>query len=184
MGVARRGDDRPAPSGVPIAPAQWGGPLGPKHRGGAGDDGFFASRCKAEGGGKKLAAAVAGRTIEAQPVFGQTQSIRGRRWGGTPMEYRGTRQATPSVCHQERTGGTEPVRPPEPTGGRHGRADSGDNDRGLDMPSSQSGYAVIAVPTVAPRKTSVNTGGVALRPAVGRVSRAIDPHRPGRDRGH
>jgi hypothetical protein len=30
-------------------------------------------------GGKKLAAAVA-KTIEAKPVFGQTQSIRGRRW--------------------------------------------------------------------------------------------------------
>jgi hypothetical protein len=44
-------------------------------------DGFFASRCKARHARrKKVGGGCCGKTIEAKPVFGQTQSIRGRRW--------------------------------------------------------------------------------------------------------
>src|SRR5712664_3822825 len=44
-------------------------------------DGFFASRCKARHARRKKAGGGGcGKTIEAKPVFGQTQSIRGRRW--------------------------------------------------------------------------------------------------------
>src|SRR6266849_689388 len=44
-------------------------------------DGFFASRCKARHARrKKVGGGCCGKTIEAEPVFGQTQSIRGRRW--------------------------------------------------------------------------------------------------------
>src|SRR6266853_1208514 len=44
-------------------------------------DGFFASRCKARHARRKKAGGGGcGQTIEAKPVFGQTQSIRGRRW--------------------------------------------------------------------------------------------------------
>jgi hypothetical protein len=44
-------------------------------------DGFFASRCKARHARrKKVDGGCCGKTIEAKPVFGQTQSIRGRRW--------------------------------------------------------------------------------------------------------
>jgi hypothetical protein len=43
-------------------------------------DGFFASRCKARHARrKKVGGGCCGKTIEAKPVFGQTQSIRGRR---------------------------------------------------------------------------------------------------------
>src|SRR6266478_2019972 len=44
-------------------------------------DSFFASRCKARHARRKKAGGgCCGKTIEAKPVFGQTQSIRGRRW--------------------------------------------------------------------------------------------------------
>jgi len=44
-------------------------------------DGVFAWRCKARHARRKKAGGGCyGKTIEAKPVFGQTQSIRGRRW--------------------------------------------------------------------------------------------------------
>jgi len=46
-------------------------------------DGFFASRCKARHARRKKAGGgCCGKTIEAKPVFGQTQSIRGREADG------------------------------------------------------------------------------------------------------
>jgi hypothetical protein len=54
-------------------------------------DGFFASRCKARHARRKKAGGgCCGKTIEAKPVFGQTQSIRGREVdgaGGNYLEY-------------------------------------------------------------------------------------------------
>jgi hypothetical protein len=54
-------------------------------------DGFFASRCKARHARRKKAGGgCCGKTIEAKPVFGQTQSIRGREVdgaGGNFLEY-------------------------------------------------------------------------------------------------
>jgi len=54
-------------------------------------DGFFASRCKARHARrKKVGGGCCGKTIEAEPVFGQTQSIRGREVdgaGGNYLEY-------------------------------------------------------------------------------------------------
>src|SRR6266700_5323769 len=54
-------------------------------------DSFFASRCKARHARRKKAGGgCCGKTIEAKPVFGQTQSIRGREVGGaggTYLEY-------------------------------------------------------------------------------------------------
>jgi hypothetical protein len=51
-----------ATSMVVVRPGTIGpAPLGAGTKWKAADDGFFASRCKAEGGGKKLAADVAGR---------------------------------------------------------------------------------------------------------------------------
>jgi hypothetical protein len=46
-------------------------------------DGFFASRCKARHARRKKAGGgCCGKTIEAEPIFGQTQSIRGREVDG------------------------------------------------------------------------------------------------------
>jgi hypothetical protein len=50
------------------------------------DHGFFVSRCKAwHARRKKVGGGCCGKTIEAKPVFGQTQSIRGR-CGAVPVE--------------------------------------------------------------------------------------------------
>ncbi|HCL66096.1 MAG TPA: hypothetical protein DIC56_14935 [Rhizobium sp.] len=68
MGVVRPGTLGPHPLGVPVALARWGGlRAGTKWK--AADDGFFASRCKAEGGGKSLRRTLR-ETSEAKPVFG------------------------------------------------------------------------------------------------------------------
>jgi len=51
----------------------------------AAGDSFFGSRCKAEGGGKKLATDVAGlrsRRRPSSPVFGQTKPIEDARGDG------------------------------------------------------------------------------------------------------
>jgi hypothetical protein len=59
------------------------GTIGPHPKGTAqrltAADGIFVSRCKARHARRKKAGGSrCGKTIEAKPVFGQTQSIRGR----------------------------------------------------------------------------------------------------------
>src|SRR5712672_63400 len=62
-------------------------------------DGFFASRCKAlHARRKKAGGGCCGKTIEAEPVFGQTQSIRGREVDGADGNYlEQDKQATPAL---------------------------------------------------------------------------------------
>ncbi|PQA75304.1 hypothetical protein C3731_01640 [Brucella oryzae] len=95
MGVVRPRTIGPHPLGVHVALARWGGlRAGTKWK--AAGDGFFASRCKAEGGGKKLATDVAGdERGEAGPRSDPCQSR--SRMERPFQEVGGIRQWRPSL---------------------------------------------------------------------------------------
>ncbi|CAM5777368.1 hypothetical protein LMIY3S_06002 [Labrys miyagiensis] len=115
MGVVGRGTICLAPTGVPMAPARWGGPwAGTQWK--TADRRLFCFAVQSRRRRKKAGGGRCGKTIEARPVVGQTPSIRGRRWAwfvqktGKNTKWRPSASSCPAR-RQQRLGQDADARP-------------------------------------------------------------------------